>query len=59
MSQTATIEVSDELKDRLVERADDDKPPGAVIAGLLEEIEYLERVNQLATDGNWPRGEYY
>lgn len=59
MSGTATIEVSEELKARLLERGNGEDHPEAVVADLLDEIEYLERVNQLATDGNWPDGEYY
>ena len=59
MSRTSTIELNADLEERLRARGNGDDPPGAIVAELLDEIEYLERVNDLATDGNWPRGEYY
>lgn len=59
MAQKATIEVSEEVKTRLLDRANGEQRAEVVVADLLDEVEYLERVNELATDGNWPRGEYY
>lgn len=31
----------------------------AIVSDLVEEIDYLERVLQGATDGHWPADEYY
>lgn len=59
MAETTTLEVSEEVKSRLFARAEGDAPADAVVSELLDEIEYLERVNDLATDGNWPGGDYY
>ena len=59
MSGTATIELSPELKARLLERGDGEQSPDAIVAEMLRDIDYLERVNELATDGYWPANEYY
>lgn len=59
MQERATIELSPEVRYRLLEWGPDGYSEEAIVEELLDEIEYLERVTDVATGGRWPSSEYY